>query len=431
MAATATATSLGLALHRRDHDPSSHRRPVPSSCLTSTSAYRIRRAKCCRRGNDISTILKHSLNNETMPSSSTKATSSMADHVSLSSLHHHPSSQSSCFATSKPNHDSTHKYNHSPKIPRRSLALLPASSLLFSASSSFAIDNANAPSSSTIDTTITDRIFMDFSICPSFFSNDRTLGAELASCPDSEPLGRVVFGLYGRLLPITTANFKTTCTTSAYRGTLVHKVLQGQFFAAGRQGSRRDKGVVQPPSKLVRNVETVDPKAYQLRHARPGTLSLCLEQNDDDDSIKLSPDYHNVEFLVTTGPGPCPELDDQNIVFGTVLEDTLNKLLAKAELGLLRLLVPRNLAMSSNGGGHRAVSTHPGPGMDVITSIATIPTYKPGERIQFFNDFAQLIGDERAQSARAMWDRPQKTVYISGCGELKVTKPSLSPPSLP
>jgi peptidyl-prolyl cis-trans isomerase B (cyclophilin B) len=69
--------------------------------------------------------------------------------------------------------------------------------------------------------------------------------------------------------------------------------------------------------------------------------------------------------------------------------------------------------------------------MDIITNIATIPTYKPAERIQFFNDFAQLIGDERAQSARAMWDRPQKTVYISGCGELKVTKPSLSPPSLP
>ncbi|VAI90944.1 unnamed protein product [Triticum turgidum subsp. durum] len=334
--------------------------------------------------------LKHSLSNEMLPSSSTKATSSMVDHVSLSSLHHHPNSQSSCFATSRPNHDNTHKYNHSPRIPRRSLVLLPASSLLLSASSSFAIDNANAPSSSTVDTTITDRIFMDFSICPSFFSNDRTLGAELASCPDSEPLGRVVFGLYGRLLPITTANFKTTCTASAYRGTLVHKVLQGQFFAAGRQGSRRDKGVVQPPSKLVRNVETVDPKAYQLRHTRPGTLSLCLEQNDDDDSIKLSPNYHNVEFLVTTGPGPCPELDDQNIVFGTVLE-----------------------------------------GMDVISSIATIPTYKPGERIQFFNDFAQLIGDERAQSARAMWDRPQKTVYISGCGELKVTKPSLSPPSLP
>uniref|UniRef100_R7W959 Uncharacterized protein n=1 Tax=Aegilops tauschii TaxID=37682 RepID=R7W959_AEGTA len=47
----ATATSLGLALHRRDHDPSSHRRPVPSSSLISTSAFRSRsrRAKCSRR----------------------------------------------------------------------------------------------------------------------------------------------------------------------------------------------------------------------------------------------------------------------------------------------------------------------------------------------------------------------------------------------
>ncbi|XP_010234554.1 peptidyl-prolyl cis-trans isomerase CYP28, chloroplastic isoform X2 [Brachypodium distachyon] len=325
-----------------------------------------------------------------LPSSNSRATSSIAYPGSLSSLQHHPNSQHSCFPISKPNHDNTHKYNESPKIPRRSLALLPASCLLLYASSSFARDDANAPSTSTVDTTITDRVFMDFSICPSYFSSERTLGAKLASCPDSETLGRVVFGLYGRLLPITTANFKATCTASAYQGALVHKLRQGQFFAAGHQEPRRDKGAVQPPSGLVSNAETVDPKAYQLRHARPGTLSLCIGQNDDDEGIKLNPNYHNVEFLVTTGPGPCPELDDQNIVFGTVLE-----------------------------------------GMDVITSIATIPTYKPAERIRFFNEFAQLIGDERAQTARAMWDRPQKTVYISNCGELKVTKPSLSPPSLP
>ncbi|GJN12772.1 hypothetical protein PR202_ga31081 [Eleusine coracana subsp. coracana] len=69
--------------------------------------------------------------------------------------------------------------------------------------------------------------------------------------------------------------------------------------------------------------------------------------------------------------------------------------------------------------------------MDVVTNIAAIPTYKPAERIRLFNDFAQLIGDERAQTARAMWNRPLKTVYISDCGELKVAKQSLSPPSLP
>lgn len=66
-------------------------------------------------------------------------------------------------------------------------------------------------------------------------------------------------------------------------------------------------------------------------------------------------------------------------------------------------------------------------GMDVVTAIATIPTYKPAERIRLFNDFAEFIGDERAQVARTMWNKPLKTVYISDCGELKVAKPSLTP----
>ncbi|KAJ1267978.1 hypothetical protein BS78_07G100800 [Paspalum vaginatum] len=305
------------------------------------------------------------------------------------SLHHHPNGHHASFHPSRTNHDNTHKCIQSSKIPRRCFFSLPASSLLLH-TYSLAVDGRNTPSTSTLDTTVTDRIFMDFSVCPSYFRSDRPLGAVLSSCPDSQPVGRVVFGLYGRLLPITTANFKAMCTAAAYRGTLVHKLFPGQFFAAGRQGSRREKGEVQPPSGLIRNSEIINPKAFKLRHARPGTLSLCLGQNDDDDEIKLSPNYHNVEFLVTTGPGPCPELDGQNIVFGTVLE-----------------------------------------GMDVIASIATIPTYKPAERIRFFNDFAQWIGDERAQTARTMWDRPLKTVYISDCGELKVTKQSISPPSLP
>ncbi|KAJ0591798.1 putative peptidylprolyl isomerase [Helianthus annuus] len=69
-------------------------------------------------------------------------------------------------------------------------------------------------------------------------------------------------------------------------------------------------------------------------------------------------------------------------------------------------------------------------GMDVVANISSIPTYKPGERVRQYNDFAEFIGDERAKSARAIWDRPQKTLYISNCGEVKVTKPTLSP-SLP
>lgn len=113
---------------------------------------------------------------------------------------------------------------------------------------------------------------------------------------------------------------------------------------------------------------------------------MCLSENDDDDELKLDPNYHNVEFLITTGPGPCPQLDSENIVFGTVLE-----------------------------------------GLDVVAAISSTPTYKPSERIRQFNDLAKFLGDERAQNARTIWNRPLQTVYISDCGELKVAKPSLSP----
>lgn len=66
-----------------------------------------------------------------------------------------------------------------------------------------------------------------------------------------------------------------------------------------------------------------------------------------------------------------------------------------------------------------------------MRAIAAIPTYRPDEKIRQFNDFAEFLGDERAQNARANWNKPLKTVYISDCGEFKVAKPSLSPPSLP
>lgn len=180
----------------------------------------------------------------------------------------------------------------------------------------------------------------------------------------------------------------TGSSGSSYKNTLVQKIFPGQFFVAGRQG-RRDKGEVRPPLDLARNTETVDSRAFALRHSKAGVVSLCLSENDDDDEIKLNPDYRNVEFLITTGPGPCPQLDNRNIVFGSVLE-----------------------------------------GLDVVTAIASIPTYKPAERIRQLNDLAEFLGDDRAPIARATWNKPLKTVYISDCGELKVTKPSLSP-SLP
>ncbi|KAM5548109.1 peptidyl-prolyl cis-trans isomerase CYP28, chloroplastic [Rosa sericea] len=276
--------------------------------------------------------------------------------------------------------------NPNPKPKPNALSLTRRSLLLSSTSLSLTTLPSSAASPPLPDTTITDRVFMDFSLCPTYF---RWSSEQPVLCPDPVPLGRVVLGLYGHHVPITVANFKAMVTSAAYKGTTVHKLFPGQFLLAGHQGDK--PGDVRRPIGLVaRNTETVDSRAFELTHSRPGLLSLSISENDDDDEIKLDPDYRNVEFSITTGPGPCPQLDYKNIVFGSVLE-----------------------------------------GLDVVTAIAAIPTYRPSERIQQFNDFATFIGDDRAMQARALWNKPLKTVYISDCGELKVAKPSLSPPSLP
>eukprot|EP00271_Cylindrocystis_brebissonii_P012831 TRINITY_DN32339_c0_g1_i1.p1 TRINITY_DN32339_c0_g1~~TRINITY_DN32339_c0_g1_i1.p1 ORF type:complete len:431 (+),score=24.69 TRINITY_DN32339_c0_g1_i1:178-1470(+) len=232
---------------------------------------------------------------------------------------------------------------------------------------------------SSPDTTITDKVFLEFSLCPSLSRSDRTLGDPSAICDDGKPLGRVVIGLYGKQVPQTADNFKAMVNGtfgSSYKGSTVDRILQGQFIQAGRQGSL-DRGGVEAPKELPRNRETVSSAAFQLGHSRPGTVSLCLGTNDDDDSYKLDAEYRNVEFLITTGPGPAPQLDNGNVVFGTVLE-----------------------------------------GMDVVSAIASVPTYKPSDNIKSFNMFAQFLGDDRASKGRTFWNRPLKPIVISDCGVL-------------
>ncbi|KAI5071402.1 hypothetical protein GOP47_0013653 [Adiantum capillus-veneris] len=274
-------------------------------------------------------------------------------------------------------------------------------------------------SSSAADYTITDKVYLEITKCPSISITSRQNGADsqgvvpvaptymytssslsstltsMASsssaqatpstspasiCNDGELLGRIVIGLYGKQVPETVANFKAMCTGkagSSYKGSLIHRILAGQYIIAGKQGFSREKGEVLPPPKLDRNMESINPDAFKIPHRRPGTVSLCLSENDDEDQFKLDPDYRNVEFLITTGPGPAPQLDNKNIVFGTVLE-----------------------------------------GLDVVLISASVPTYKPSERIRQFNEFASFLGDERASNARSIWNRPLKALYISDCGEL-------------
>ncbi|MCO5601166.1 hypothetical protein L7F22_055285 [Adiantum nelumboides] len=273
-------------------------------------------------------------------------------------------------------------------------------------------------SSSALDYTITDKVYLEITKCPSISIISRQSGADpqgvrptfptytyttsslpptlislsLSSspsppqttsstyCNDGEFLGRFVIGLYGKQVPETVANFKAMCTGkpgSSYKGNVIHRILGGRYIMAGKQGYSKEKGEVPPPSSLNRNMESIKSEAFKIPHVRPGTVSLCLSENDDEDQFKLNPDYRNVEFLITIGPGPAPQLNGKNIVFGTVLE-----------------------------------------GLDVVLNSAAVPTYKPSEKIRQFNELASFLGDERASNARSIWNRPLKALYISDCGEL-------------
>ncbi|CAK9210804.1 unnamed protein product [Sphagnum troendelagicum] len=233
------------------------------------------------------------------------------------------------------------------------------------------------------DTTITDYAYLDLMVCPSLSRPDRTLGNTSQICTEGEDLGRIVIGLYGNQVPQTVSNFKAMCTGTAgssFEGTIFHRVLQGQYIQAGRQGLK-EKGEVASPAHLDRNEDSIRSNSFKLKHTRPGTVSLCLSENDDEEGLKLSGDYRNVEFLITTGPGPAPQLDNGNIVFGTILE-----------------------------------------GMDVVSAISTVPTYKPSSRIRQFNDFAELLGDDRAANARSLWNKPLKAIVIKSCGVMDIAR---------
>lgn len=102
---------------------------------------------------------------------------------------------------------------------------------------------------------------------------------------------------------------------------------------------------------------------------------LCSAENEDESDSRFAPGYRNTSFRITTGPAPAPYLDDENIVFGQVLE-----------------------------------------GLEVVRAIEAVPTFFPSGNARAYNDFARVLGDDRANTTRAKWGRPLKAVVITAAG---------------
>lgn len=211
-----------------------------------------------------------------------------------------------------------------------------------------------ARAESTAEATVTDRVFLDFGLCPEVsrgprrgkwassdwcmhqcivgthhlvhpvtrlplqgVRSDRKLGDKSILCSDPEPLGRLSIALFGNDAPGTVAQFKALVTSGALQGSSISKILPGRWIMAGRQGPKRS-GLLEAPPGLPSNPDTLSSAAFRLHHQRPGTLSLNLSENEDEDYLRQLPGYRNLSFFITLGPGQVA-LDDENIVFGQVV----------------------------------------------------------------------------------------------------------------
>lgn len=288
-------------------------------------------------------------------------------------------------ATVRPTRASSRVARASPRTFAMSSTRLDASTtrrhVLLAVSATQVVPRRLARATEASTGAITHRVYVDFGLCPTLLRNERKLGDKSALCGADEvqSMGRVVLGLYGERAPRTVENFLAMVeekdVSAGYRGSTVSKVKPGEYVLLGRQGSAKFGKVEKPKAKS--NPETVSTEAFQLSHLRPGTLSLAIGANDDDARTKMSGGYRNVEFLITTGPGPALQLDGENLVFGRVLE-----------------------------------------GMQVIADIARVPRNTPSENVRKFNALATLLGDSRASGARNAWDSPLQSILITDCGIL-------------